>query len=382
MKLSRWRLSLEPSGAPKPRGPRLVLVAVALGLLAVAFAVGLSNSPTAPWASISGEQSTVAPTATQLALAPTPTMTGTPVPTSTATPTNTPSPPSPTPTPRPPVTKVSKMGIGVYVLHAGDDVIDALYSAQVSIILMQDPDIGFARQVRALFPKAFIIGRIFFAQQPLDNPEQRGVAAADKVAEMAVPFKGLIDAWVSYNEPVSHNDYASYEAYNKFQVAFAKRLQDHYGIPAVAGNDAPGAIEPQDYAKYFGEAIRTSRYFGIHAYAGPDANTFNTPDAIYYALRYRLIHDELEKAGIKNVEMVITEAGLGHGWLGKTKISEEKMAEEFMWLADRLEEDSYMKGMAIYGIFRGGDWFDFNIKDTRIPDLLGQYQPRSTAKPK
>lgn len=304
-----------------------------------------------------------------------PTVTVGVAPTTTPGPTLTPSPrpPEATPTPRAPITKVTKMGIGVYHLHAGDDVVDNLYRAQPTVLVLQDPDIGFARQVRELLPKAFIIGRTFLPRQPLDNPEARGVALADKVSEMAVPYKGLIDAWMSYNEPVYHNDYAAYEAYNKLQVAFAKRLQDHYGIPAVAGNDAPGAVEPEDYPKYFGEAIRASRYFGLHAYSGPGSTALNAPDAEYFALRYRLIHDELEKAGIDDVQMVLTEVGLGPGWRGK--VSEEAMAEDFMWLADELEKDPYVIGMAIYGIFEHDKWFDFNIKNTRIIDLIGQYQP-------
>lgn len=273
-----------------------------------------------------------------------------------------------------PVTKVSKMGIGVYGLHAGDDMVDNIRRVQPSVILLQDPDIDFARKVRYLCPNALIIGRTFFPEQPLDNPEQRGTAAADKVAELAVPFKGLIDAWMSYNEPVGHNDYAGYEAYNRFQVAFAERLQGHYGIPAVAGNDPPGAVEPRDYARYFAEAIRASRYFGVHAYAGPDAVSFRTPDCAYYALRYRLIHDELEKAGVENVQMVITEAGLGAKWRGR--VSEETVAEEFKWLADELQKDPYVVGTAVFGLFVGNAWPDFDIAGTRIVDLLGEYRPQ------
>lgn len=286
----------------------------------------------------------------------------------------------PKPTPRPtkappkPITKVTKMGVGVYGLHAGDAELGDLLNVQPTLIVLQDPDIEFAKKVRYYFPKALIIGRTFLDSQPLDNPEQRGVELADRIAEMAVPRKGLVDAWMSYNEPISHGDLAAYEAYNAFQVAFARRLQDHYGIPAVAGNDAPGAIEPADYVRYFGEAIRVSRYFGVHAYSKPDVTTLRTPDAIYYALRYRLIHDELEAAGIKDVQMVITEAGLANGWRYKT--TPEAMAADFFWMADELEKDPYVIGMAVYGIFARPGWQDFNIKYTRLPDLLGEYQPR------
>lgn len=349
----------------------VILTAVFVSSLIVA-AVGNLSEPIRPFQSGRAVDATMTPLRSPTVTAAVP-PTATPTIAVKATSTPTPRPAEPTPTARVPITKVTKIGIGVYELHAGDDVVDNLYRAQPTVLLLQDPDIGFARKVRELLPKAFIIGRTFLPRQPLDNPEARGTALADKVSEMAVPYKGLIDAWMSYNEPVHHNDYAAYEAYNKLQVAFAKRLQDHYGIPAVAGNDAPGAVEPEDYPKYFGEAIRTSQYFGIHAYSGPGSTALNAPDAKYFALRYRLIHDELEEAGIKDVKMVLTEVGLGPGWRGK--VSEEAMAKDFTWLADELEKDPYMIGMAIYGIFDRDKWFDFNIKDTRIIDLIGRYQP-------
>ena len=54
--------------------------------------------------------------------------------------------------------------------------------------------------------------------------------------------------------------------YNRFQVAFAHRLQDVYGVAVVAGIDGSGAVEPEDYPRYFADAIRASRYFAVHAW--------------------------------------------------------------------------------------------------------------------
>ena len=282
---------------------------------------------------------------------------------------------SPTPLPTPPrvVTKSSKIGIGIYGLHPGDDVVENVRRIQPSIILVQNPDIGLNRKLREMVPKAFIVGRVFFPQQPLDNPEERGVELADIVGGWAVARKGLVDAWVSYNEPVASGDYEAYKAYNNLQVAFARRLQGFYGVSAIAGNDFPGAIEPADYATYFAQAIRESRYFGVHAYSAPKALSLRAHDAGFYALRYRLIHDALERAGVRDVQMVVTEAGLAEGWQGR--ISEEEMAEEFKWLADEMEKDPYMKGMAVFGIFEPGHWPEFEMKDSRLLDLLGAYQP-------
>jgi hypothetical protein len=200
------------------------------------------------------------------------------------------------------------------------------------------------------------------------------------VAQWDAERKGLIDAWVGYNEGVEHNDYEKYKLLNRFETAFAKQLQDKYGLAACVLNDAPGVVEPEDYPKYFAEAIRTAKYFGIHAYGKPDTNTLKTPDAQYYILRYRLIHNALEAAGIKNVKMIITEAGHYGGW-AKYAMSEEVTAKEFMWLADELDKDPYVVGMAIYGYFHNNsNWAVYDIANTRVMDWLGTYKPAKETK--
>jgi hypothetical protein len=227
--------------------------------------------------------------------------------------------------------------------------------------------------VRRYFPNAFIVGRRFAIDQPLDNPCERGHWFADFVAEKAVPAKGAIDAWQSYNEVVGHNDYAAYELYNQFQVCFAERLQGQYGIAAVAGNDASGTVEPDDYPKYFADAIRASMYFGMHAYAPPRSKSMKD-DAEWNVLRYRKVHDALENAGITGVQIVLTETGLHKGWQGV--ISSDDMVDEFMWLTRELEQDPYIIGQAAFGIFGDGDWEEFDLmQDPSMIDALGEYEP-------
>lgn len=265
----------------------------------------------------------------------------------------------------------TKLGVGVY--DGGDRMIQALDAFRPSVILVMDPNPDWARRVRKMFPKAFIVGRIFVKEQPLDNPAERGAAFADKVAERAVPLKGVVDAWMSYNEVTDRTRKESYTAYNTFQVAFAKRLQDHYGIPAVAGNDASATVEPEDYATYFREAIEASAYFGIHLYAPKGVSTFHHPDGRYVMLRYREIKAALDRAGVKHGPFVITEAGLWDGWRDAT--SEQQMAEDFIWYAEELNRDPYVRGVTIYGLFdwERRDWYGFNIYGTSIVERIGEY---------
>jgi hypothetical protein len=293
--------------------------------------------------------------------------------TSVATPTSVPvpSPPTPTPTPTRGPIRITKLGLGVY--ESGGAMLPILDDARPSVILLMDPSIDFAKEVRQRFPKAFIVGRIFAGSQPLDNPGPRGTAFADQVAATAVPLKGVVDAWMSYNEVANGDDPANMIAYNTFQVAFAHRLQDYYGIPAVAGNDGPRAVRADEYPKYFAEAIRVSRYFGVHSYPDKDVKSLQDPRAYDQVFYYRQIHAALQAAGIKSGPFIITEIGLYNGWRGVT--TDTKMAQDFVWAADQMNNDPYVLGMAVFGLFAPdrNEWKAFNIDGSNIPDIMGDY---------
>jgi hypothetical protein len=324
------------------------------------------------------------PTAVPTARPAPPTSTaGPPAPTAPPRPTDTPRPtppPGPTPGQRVPISKITKWGLGVY--REGNEIFDDLYAAKPTVILLMDPTPGWARRIREWFPKAFVVGRIFRNEvsQQLDNPGPRGGQFADTVAQSAVPLKGVVDAWISYNEVTARNGYEDYKRYNEFQVAFAKRLQDVHGIPAVAGNDGSGTVEPFDYPKYFADAIKASKFFGVHAYS-PLGSHQMRQESEWHALRYRKIHAELEQAGIKDIKMVMTESGLGDGWHGR--VDDVLMTEDFFWFTDELEKDPYVIGHAAYGLFGGldGMWKTFEMKGTDILTRMGHYEPPSRRPP-
>jgi len=287
----------------------------------------------------------------------------------TATPIPGPPPPTPTPTPTRGPIRITKLGLGVY--ESGGAMLPILDEARPSVILLMDPTVDFAREVRRRFPKAFIVGRIFADPQPLDHPEQRGTAFADRVAQVAVPLKGVVNAWMSYNEVANGDDPANLIAYNAFQVAFAHRLQDHYGIAAVAGNDGPRSVRAEEYPQYFAEAISTSRYFGVHAYPDPGIKSLRDPAAYDQIFYYRKIHAALEAAGIKSGPFIVTEVGLYNGWRDVT--SDTEMARDFVWYAEQMNQDSYTIGMAVFGLFLGDRWSRFNIDGSIIPTIMGDY---------
>jgi hypothetical protein len=302
-----------------------------------------------------------------------------PIPSGTPAPTRT---PRPLTSPTPGVTAIpyvpptirngdNKWGVGVY--KDSNRVIDMLRETQPGVVLLMDPSEGWARRVRETVPNAFIVGRRYRAEteQPLDQPRERGEEMADWVAELAVPLKGVVDGWMSYNEVTGSQPSQDYANWNTFQVAFARRLQNVHGVAAVAGNDGSGALDPDDYVTYFADAVRASQFLGIHAYS-PPATARMEQDAEWNALRYRKIHDALEKAGIKGKQMVITESGLGDGFRPGVA-SDDQMASDFAWFTGEMRKDQYMIGQAAFGIFDGtGSWGRFDLTDTGVLKLLPQ----------
>jgi hypothetical protein len=278
--------------------------------------------------------------------------------------------PSSTPTPTRGPIRLTKLGLGVYASGGGE--LSILDQARPSVILLLDPTIDFAQEVHKRFPGAFIVGRIFLASQPLDNPTQRGSDFADRVAELAVPLKGIVNAWMSYNEIGSSSDLTGLANYNLFQAAFAHRLQDTYGVAAVAGNDGPRAIPPELYPRYYADAIRVSKYFGFHIYPDPSIKSLRDPNATDQVFYYRKIKAALDAAGVPSGPFIATEAGLYNGWRNVT--SDDSMGNDFTWLADQMNADSYVLGLTIFGTFRSTDqWGNFEIAGSSIAQIIGDY---------
>ncbi len=330
-----------------------------------------SPSPTA----IPSSTPTALPTTTPI---PSPTATATATSTAPSTPAATATPfatatPVPTATPTRGPLRLTKLGLGVY--GSGGAFLTQMQGWRPSVILLMDPDPGFARSVRAAFPRAFIIGRRFVTDQPLDNPAARGSAFADYVAQLALPLKGVVNAWMSYNEVTSFTSPSqnNYAAWNTFQVAFAQQLQGHYGIDAVAGNDATSAVQPADYAKFFLPAIAASHYFGVHAYTVADAPSMQQGTGPASMLRYRQIYTALVQADAKPPPFILTETGLYNGWHGVE--ADAAMAADFIWLNSELEKDNYVIGQTAFGLFADGNqqWSGFNVAGSLLATLVGNY---------
>ncbi|MBV8087151.1 MAG: hypothetical protein JO247_20270 [Chloroflexi bacterium] len=290
----------------------------------------------------------------------------------------TPAPSGATPAPIAPIQTSGKLGIGLY----GGIPFGSLLDMKPNVFLVEDPSPDASQQLRHVFPNALIVGRHFVqdgdpslanCSDGSENHQAKGAAFADLIAQQAIPLKGVVDAWVSDNETASSAEQADLPCHAAFQVGFVERLQHTYGIDAVAGDDATGAVEPADYVTYFSRAISEAAYFGLHAYGKPGATTLQTPDAQYYALRYRMVHDALVQAGVRLPRggFLLTETGLYDGWRGA--VSDQAMASDFLWLDQQLQQDDYVRGQMIFGLGLFGRFTNFDLQGTSVPALLGAH---------
>ena len=362
----------------------LAIVGLHLGIQRQLQAAAPRTSPPAP---------TIQPTPGPPTTTPTPQPTvvaiATAVPTRTVPPqpTATPVPPTPTPIPGPVITN-DKLGVGVYFSSLPMNVLVTLRPA---MLLIQDPDIRSAPGLRTVFPKALIVGRHFVPDGDFslahcndsnENHLAKGIEFADSLARTAVPLKNIVDAWVSDNELTDHSRPQEFACRADFQMGFITTLQNKYGIDAIAGNDASGALEPSDYPKYFAKPISTAKYFGVHAYGKPESRRLNNgQESIFYALRYRMIQAELAKAGVALPQkgFLLTETGVYEGWRGM--VPDEAMAQDFIWLEQETAKDSYVKGQFIFGIGPQKRFGQYEILGTTLLEILGRYNAEHAGKP-
>jgi len=262
-----------------------------------------------------------------------------------------------------------------------------------AMILIQDPDPRTAGIYRVNFPRALIVGRHYVpngdpllanCNDPKEDHHAKGTAFADFIARTAVPLKqaNAVDAWVSDNEQTDGGKRDQLPCHADFQAGFIEELQGKYGIAAVAGNDATAALDPSDYPKYFAKPISEAVYFGVHAYGKPQSRRLNNgAESIYYALRYRLIHDALVKAGVPLPKggFLLTETGLYEGWRGL--VSDDQMAQDFLWLESQIDQDSYVRGQFVFGLGPQRRFGNFEIQGTRLLELLGAFNAAHPGKP-
>lgn len=288
--------------------------------------------------------------------------------------------------------------LGFY-LHLSTDqhgLWEAIRTVQPPVILIHADTANrmLLREIRAFrAPDAFVIGRLY-----KDNDTQRRLldegdpsAAGRTMAEeiLALDFglatergangRLLIDAWMSLNEAVPGTasrqfaerpaeTAARLHAYDLFQVAFHRRLQEA-GVEAVAFNFGAGNFtRPEHYLTHFPQTLAAYTYLGFHEYGWPSlqpAAGCATSAGLYRACLAGI----RERYGPRH-RVIITEAGLTRmyqdvaagdvGWLNPDQpLNQEAYWQALAWYNQHLLADDYVVGACLYEVGHHGDWATF-----------------------
>lgn len=263
--------------------------------------------------------------------------------------------------------------LGFHINRVSDEVYAAIMKARPPVIKTLDHNVDFWRRVKDALPDTFIIGRLYEAQQVFTpDPEARGRAFAERIINLEINRYRLIDAWESYNECLPPTDDTTlYEAYDRFQVAFAERLRAA-GLEPVAMNFGAGQYLGEDWVRYFPRTLETYTYLGFHEYDWPTFWRLHQEGVqagnggMWLALRYRRIMDPVRQAYGNKHTAVITECGLTQavypgrpdvGW--RAELSEEQYWESLRWYNDELLKDDYVLGALIFVVGATAPWHSF-----------------------
>jgi hypothetical protein len=320
---------------------------------------------------------------------------------------------------------------GFHIHAIGDRVFDAIVRIKPKVIKTLHHDVGFWQRVRQAHPTAFIIGRLYSADQEFrSNPAELGRAFAERILREEVnraTFQGhpLYDAWESFNEVMPESVGGDMlDAYDSFQVAFGHRMQQA-GFEPVAMNFATGNFRGQQFLDHFPGTLETYKYIGFHEYdwprldrlhriglsKGDDAKSIkdrlpsigaNTGDGgMWLCLRYRRTMNEgvRQKYGNKHI-CIITECGMTQGvqqgqdigpWSGRNTLPRsypdssvrcpiplDDYWQSLLWYHGELLNDDYVLGACLFTVGAISPWESFeHLGD--VVDRLEKWQPPSQA---
>jgi len=281
----------------------------------------------------------------------------------------------------------SKLGIHVNVPEDENRYVEFCRVAKPAAVLHLDlGNTSFPRRVKEVSPNTLIIGRKWFASQPLDNPESRADRAVGAMLDSSCGREGLIDVWVVYNEIGPHITHD----YMRFDMRAMQRLHEANQKGAV-GNWSVGTPDIYDwYSGWFHETLRVADYLAIHEYCAPAMDSPRGLDAAnpgegWFTLRYRKMMRALreQNLGFSIPPLLITECGIDSGaahwdpgaqggW--RSFASPQEYLRQLKWYDSYLQGDDYVAGAAT--IFCCGThdptWDSFDVQGEML-DLLQNY---------
>lgn len=274
---------------------------------------------------------------------------------------------------------------GFHCNRTGDDVLDAIRRLRPSYIKFMDANVDFLRQIRAIVPDAFLIGRFYVTNNEqsafVQDPKGHGTRYADRclgheASRTIHQGKPLIDAWETYNEVFPQSvDADVKKKYDDFQVAFANRLRSGGPFEPIAMNFATGNLLADDFLNHFPGTMETYTYLGFHEYDWPDMWRVHWQNiqeknegGMWLTLRYRRVMREVRKVYGNKHKVIMTEMGMTQGvqggedvgpWHESHPISEQRYWDSLMWYNYELMRDPYVLGALLFVVGAVTPWHSF-----------------------
>jgi hypothetical protein len=315
---------------------------------------------------------------------------------------------------------------GFHVNRTGGDVLDAIRRIRPKVVKALDHNVDFCKEVRAMVPDVFLIGRLVVTSAEQDqfvhDPAGAGRAFAERILgleanQVTVEGRNLFDAWESYNEVMpGHASADRKRAYDDFQVAFAEPIKQA-GFHPIGMNFATGNMLGADLINYFAGTLETYDYLGFHEYDWPTIWRLHEKNirekdegGMWLALRYRRIMNkvrQIEKYQGKHT-VIMTECGMTQGvvggqdvgWLHRPTVSAEVLTEvkedtgvevephvpegsyweSLLWYNRELMKDDYVMAALLFVVGAVSPWQTFEHLGGII-DRLEEFQQQEPDQP-
>lgn len=284
---------------------------------------------------------------------------------------------------------MAKSKLGIYVIsNAGVNVVDYVRHTMPRVILSMDHNLETWREVKAISPDTFILGRYYLddgEQVYLDNPEVRATEFYARMRPDMEKMRGVYDAWMGYNETIINSDVQA-RRLSRFYARWGQ-LMRHGGFKSAAysfatGTPAAGFPNPDgdgnepNYWEFLTGGLRECDYLSLHEYSAPRMQDLQG----FLCLRYRHVWGLLPEDARRPI--IISETGIDggvipggsmaqKGWTFFT--SEEGYLHELQWYDDNLLIDDYVVGATIFSLNPWGIQGSFGIAQAdKIRSYIGQ----------
>jgi hypothetical protein len=220
-------------------------------------------------------------------------------------------------------------------------------------------------------------------EQPFtDDPTGRGVAMANKVADLEIVKSGLADIVESYNEFFGYDNIGDWPKADIFQASFYDQIKSR-GVRAepIALNCGTGNLLSSDMVN-FPQTLSRYKFYGFHAYSWPSLRTSISS----YALRYKSVMSEVKKV-VPGAKAIITELGItnrvtGGPDLGYKVIKSDSAYwnDDLLWYNEWMLADNDVIGACIFQCGGYPDWSTFEVLDNKyVLDRMADLNVEGTA---